>query len=368
MADRRLLRLIRRARRGEKNAFCELVNLKGRSIVYLATNLMGNRSDGEDAAQEAVIALARNIGKLKKAELFDAWMYRIIFNVCMDAKRKRAKMAESSAELEDVAALVPEKSKEVLPEEMLHDAETREDIMAAINELPERYRLFVLLHYYEEMSYAEIASAMQVSEQVVANTLNRARQKMRENFIQNNPEKAYTAHKQGALFSAVAISQAIAFNEQAMVLPDAISGVTLTASIARLIPASLLLRFFDSSVAKSVAGVVCAALLAIALLALPKTPVEEPEPAPGIVSSGPSREYTGSETFMRIVTVVNIPADSIVTVLEEGLHDEALQAFEADIDKYHYVTELTKEGYHYILYQNNEDTLDYVVTAKKIEG
>jgi len=366
MDDRRLLRLVKKARSGNQDAFCDLVNLKGKSIVYIATNLMGNKADGEDAAQEAVIALGRNIGKLKKAELFDAWMYRIVFNVCMDAKRKKAKATESSVELDAAADLVPEKSKEVLPEEMLQDGETKEEIMAAINGLPERYRLFVLLHYYEDKSYAEIAEMMHVSEQVVANTLNRARQKMREGFIQDNPEKEVTAYKTGALFSAVAISQALALDAQATVLPGAVSGIVAAASAVPLAKASFLLRFFDSPGAQAAAGAACVIALALGFLAAPKPVVEEAAPAPQVVYNEPSAENADVEALPRTVSVEGIPEGSQVTVLTEGVYDAEITAFEADISDYQYVTETDKEGYHYVLYQNVEDSLDYVVISQRI--
>jgi len=366
MDDKRLLRLVKKARSGDKDAFCDLVNLKGKSIVYIATNLMGNKADGEDAAQEAVIALGRNIGKLKKAELFDAWMYRIIFNVCMDAKRKKAKVTESSVELEAAADLIPEKSKEVLPEEMLQDGETKEEVMAAINGLPERYRLFVLLHYYEDKSYAEIASMMQVSEQVVANTLNRARQKMRESFVRDNPEKEYTAYKTGALFSAVAISQALASDAQATVLPGAVSGIVAVASAVPLTKASFLLRFFDSPGAQAAAGAACVLALALGFLAWPKPEIEEVAPAPQAVYDVSSVESTDIEGLPRIVSVEGIPEGSRVTVLTEGVYDEEIAAFDAAIGDYQYVTETDKEGYHYVLYQNVEDAFDYVVISQRI--
>lgn len=179
MEDKRLLRLVKKARRGDKEAFRALIQEKGRKIVYIATNLMGNSADGEDAAQEAVLTVARKINTLENVELFDAWLYRIVYNVCMDEKRRKKKFATENGDMETAMATISDEDVSIQPENKMEDDVERERIMAAINELPERYRVCMLLYYYEDMSYLEIAKTLQVSEQVVANTLNRAKAKLR---------------------------------------------------------------------------------------------------------------------------------------------------------------------------------------------
>ncbi|MCL2825942.1 MAG: RNA polymerase sigma factor [Eggerthellaceae bacterium] len=370
MEARRLLRLVKRARNGDRDAFSELVALKGRSIVYIATNLMGNSADGEDAAQEAIITLAQKIGTLKKAELFDAWLYRIVFNVCMDEKRKKASKIQSSTELDTVAAIVPEEKKELLPEASLQDAADKEEIMAAINDLPERYRLYLLLYYYEDMSYAEIAKTMEVSEQVVANTLNRAKEKMRESFVLNNPDKAGVTERHEVLFPGDAISSALADDEQKVVKPGAVAGILATTAALPLMKASLLTRFMDNLGAQvsAAAATVAVVALCVGFGASSITPApEEPAPVPPApVATEPAPEQPAPQQAVRSATVQGLPDGAKTTVLAEGTDDEALAVFEGAIDNYQNLTSVDQDGYRYTVYLNNNDDLDYVLTIKQL--
>ncbi|MCL2889341.1 MAG: sigma-70 family RNA polymerase sigma factor [Eggerthellaceae bacterium] len=328
---------------------------------------MGNSSDGEDAAQEAVITLARKIGTLKKAELFEAWMYRIVFNVCMDEKRKKAKKIQGSTELDVAAAIVPEHNKEVLPEANLQSMIEKEDIIAAINDLPERYRLYLLLYYYEEMTYAEIAQTMQVSEQVVANTLNRAKEKMRESFAQRDPVRAYAASKGGMLFSAAAITEALAFDEMTMVVPGAVSKLVASTAAIPVVKASLLTRFFDSSSAQITTGAACVAIIALLFGFSPPPPdVEALDPVPAVRLPIPVVEYQ-PPPVVRSAEVSGLPEGAQTRILVQGTDDAQLAAFFAVIDNYEYVVDAVSEGYVYTVYRNIYDSLDYVVTIVELQ-
>jgi|GEM_PF-362866 len=371
MEDKRLLRLVKKSRRGDKDAFRDLVNLKARSIVYIAIHLMGNRVDGEDAAQEAIITLGKKIGTLRKAELFDSWLYRIVYNVCMDEKRKKARKVEGSTELDTLAMLVPEKSREVLPEEKMQDLATKEEIIEALAELPERHRLIVIMYYYEEMSYSEIAGALEVSEQVVANTLSRAKAKMRESFIAKYSESDLPlAYKGGAIFSGAAITQALTMDAQSLVSPSAIEGLVATAAAATIVPATIITAFFDSLVTKVITGTVCTAL-AGTIIAYPIFTQEDVQAQGGL--SGPLTQVASSfvseeaDKIRIVAKVQGLPEGANLTTLQEAVNKEAVDAFWASIDQYQFETETVEEGYRCVLYKSNTNELDYVMVIAKAE-
>jgi len=285
----------------------------------------------------------------------------------MDEKRKKAKKIQGSTELDIAAAIVPEQNREVLPEANLQSIIDKEDIIAAINELPERYRLYLLLYYYEEMTYAEIAKTMQVSEQVVANTLNRAKEKMRESFAKKDPVRAFAASKGGALFSAAAVTEALAYDEKLMVVPDAVSKLVTSAAAIPLVKASLLTRFFDSTSAQITTGAACVAIIALFLgLNLPPPDVEAFNPIPSIRIPAPIIEAYEPPPVVRSAEVSGLPEGSRTQILVQGTDDAALAAFFDVIDHYEYIVDAISDGYIYVVYRNLDDDLDYVVTIVEL--
>lgn len=182
MKDKKLLRVIEGAVKGDQDSYTELIRMKGKNILYIAIHLMGNRSDGEDAAQDAVILLRESIKDLRNPASFEVWMYRLVYNVCMGAKRKM-KNASQNIELDPAEVQATEDRTEFLPEEFVVDEEKRHQLLAAVDQLPENYRMCVMLYYYEDMSYAEVAEVMDIKVQDVANNLSRAKKKLRYELL-----------------------------------------------------------------------------------------------------------------------------------------------------------------------------------------
>ena len=392
--DKTLLKLIRKARLGNKEAFNQLIQRKSRTILYLSIRLMGNKHDGEDAAQEAVITLAKKIGTLKKAELFDAWMYRLVYNTCMDEKRKLAKKLYESDEFESAADSLADRDRERMPEQSLEDASDKEFVMAALDKLSDRYRMCMILYYYEDMSYAEIAEIISANEQIVANTLNRARQKMRD-ILANSPNAPQsvlatfrldeasqeqdathsqdvemqdsdalyeTASKGGAFTPAAFFAQAIAANEASVVSEAALSRMVAVAQ-GVVMPKGLFRAYVsDGTTAKKVAGglslILVSGLGLYAYVATkPETDLSNQQPMVASPSAeGEPEEKVLDEEYE--VSVVGLPEGANYRIYEEG--EESVDA-QPDMAGYSEVTSTEEAGKRYVLYQNSSDELDYVM-------
>ncbi len=182
MKEKRFLRVVEGAIKGNEKSFNELIRLRGRNILYIALNIMQDQHDGEDAAQEAIVQIRRDIAQLRNPESFDAWMYRIVYNTCMDAK-KLMKKSLTYLEPEILDETVLEGRNDLLPEEYVQSGERLQDLTDAIKTLPERYRFCLFMYYYENMSYEEIADVMDSKVQDVANVLNRAKKKLRVSLL-----------------------------------------------------------------------------------------------------------------------------------------------------------------------------------------
>lgn len=272
MTDRRFLRVVEGAIKGKKDSFDELMYLRGKNILYIALSLMHNPSDGEDAAQDAIIRIRRDIGQLQNPKAFDVWMYRVVYNTCMDAK-KRMKRASSNID-NDSQELILEDRAEFLPEDYVDNEEKRNTLLAAIKELPDRYRMCLLMFYYEEMSYSEIADVMDLSEQDVANALNRAKKKLRAQLVPVDElltiEDNEKTHKKAGFAALPVLAQVFAIDEQMSITPAMLNtlfsgaGVTATATASAGVSGSSASSAGSSGSATSHIGVAAKPLVGVA--------------------------------------------------------------------------------------------------------
>lgn len=364
MEDKRALRLVAKARRGDEDAFRELAELKLRSVLHIATNLMGNRADGEDAAQETFIVLAQNIRKLKKSESFDAWLYRIVYTVCMKAKKIQACTKESMADPEEALKAIPEKDAETLPEQKMEEQQEKERIMKAINKLPEHYRLCMFLYYYEQLSYTEIAKSIQVNEKVVANILVRARIKLREILgqgVQGETDEAPgCAVKAGAFLPAAAISSSIAFEGASMASSASFAKVQAAIADISIPKESALSNFLASMTGKAALAVLGVALVvAIGMMAVKPDEPHQNQPAAGVPAAGEQKAAAVQEPQpQKIVveertltsSVLKQPAGGQASVVLQG--DAAqYQAFLAIEPSLTFVKKGASDGLEYSVYR-----------------
>ena len=140
-------------------------------VLRLCRRLLGNAADGEDAAQEVLIRLYRNLGKLNDVQAPTAWVYRVSVNVCLDFRRRRRAM-----EPVDEAVLAGGRD----PEALLRSGERVAQIEAALARLPEKERAALVLRDLEELPTCEVARILGSSEATVRSQIASARLKLRK--------------------------------------------------------------------------------------------------------------------------------------------------------------------------------------------
>ena len=162
------LLLIRRSQAGDEDAFAELFH-KYKNLVYKTAYLMlGSTEDAEDALQEIFVRVYRSLSTFQPSKgAFTTWLYRITVNHCLNQRRKRRLF---TLPLDRVSpALSTEHTS--LPESPLAEEET---IQQALAQLSEKLRAVVILRYYHELSYAEIAQILDIPVGTVKSRLNSA--------------------------------------------------------------------------------------------------------------------------------------------------------------------------------------------------
>jgi len=172
-------KLIKLARKGDANAFGELIKAYGDMIYNVSLRLSGSREEAEDLTQEAFLKAYRNIKKFNGSSSFSTWVYRIAENFWIDRNRRKKIIkfmpflfSETSFEFGYVSE----------PETIYESKEKKELISEALLKLTPSERKTVVLSFYEGKSYKEIAKMEKCSIGTVGSRLTRGIGKLRKFF------------------------------------------------------------------------------------------------------------------------------------------------------------------------------------------
>lgn len=168
--------LIRRAGQGDSDAFRQLVETYQAPVYRLALRMCGGDAAlAEDAAQEAFLAAWRGLPRFRGDSRFSTWLYRLTTNAAIDwlRREKRHRGMDDVTELE-----LPDDGPS--PQDQAEQAETQQTVRRALSRLSEEHRQVLLLRYMQELDYAEIAAALEISEGTVKSRISRAKMRLRE--------------------------------------------------------------------------------------------------------------------------------------------------------------------------------------------
>lgn len=160
--------LVERVKGGDENAIRSLIERHRLRLVRTATNLLRDRYEAEDVSQEAFLKAFRTIHKLRDDRAFPGFLYRICVRLCMD--RLRAKKPE----LSELEPSVPHQSNSI---------DTRLVIDRLLELLPYELRTTLVLREMDQLSYEEIAEAMNVPVGTVRSRLHSARLRFRNIYL-----------------------------------------------------------------------------------------------------------------------------------------------------------------------------------------
>ncbi|MBZ0137462.1 MAG: sigma-70 family RNA polymerase sigma factor [Planctomycetes bacterium] len=171
--------LIIAAKRGDQAAFGELVQRHFRAAFASAYAVLGNAGDAEEMAQETFVQVFQKLEKLREPAAFTGWVWRIARDTALKHIRKHRRMVR----VENVPETVNEDDAPHLP--MVADEEKAE-LMAALNELPDDMREALLMRYWEELEYEEMAKRTGVSAAALYQRVCRALKRLREGYDAKN--------------------------------------------------------------------------------------------------------------------------------------------------------------------------------------
>ncbi len=165
--------------KGDLNAFGEIVFRHQHSAWNIAYRFLGNETDAEDVAQEAFLKLLDAARRYRPTASFRTYLYRIVTRLCLDRVAKKQPLYTSE---------LPETSDPGrTASENLISGERSRMVRKALDKLPPNQRMSIVLKYYENLGYREIAVTMEVTEKAVERLLARGRASLEEylrNFLE----------------------------------------------------------------------------------------------------------------------------------------------------------------------------------------
>ena len=175
--------LVRKAKKGDKRAFSELVNQYSERVYNLALRILRNKEDAEDILQETFLTVLEKMGSFDGRSTFFTWIYRIATNASlMKLRRKKIIYSEfpDNPELEKSVENTAFIDWSQDPTADLYDVELKKILDKSINELPEIYRTVFILRDLEYLSIKETGKILEISEENVKIRLRRARLYLRD--------------------------------------------------------------------------------------------------------------------------------------------------------------------------------------------
>jgi RNA polymerase sigma-70 factor (ECF subfamily) len=169
--------VIERARGQDAEALGELYRRYVRRVFGLCRYMLDSRESAEDATSEVFLKLQRSIESYDGSIPFPRWLLRVAGNQCIDALRRRGRRV--IVEVEDGAAVIEAASPEPSPLGAVISTQERAQVRDTIARLPENYRVPLVLRYYSELSYDEIAQKLDLERNYVAALIFRAKQELR---------------------------------------------------------------------------------------------------------------------------------------------------------------------------------------------
>jgi len=174
---------IERATQGDDDAFAQIVESYQVPVYNLCYRMLGNREEAEDAAQESFLRAYRNLNRYDPKRKFVTWLLSIASHYCIDCLRRRRLKLVSLDDLlprREKGATTPAAEANYLQQEQA------EEIRSMLEGIGEKDRAAVILRYWYDFSYEEIAESLSLSISAVKSRLHRTRREMADRWLVQN--------------------------------------------------------------------------------------------------------------------------------------------------------------------------------------
>jgi RNA polymerase sigma-70 factor (ECF subfamily) len=167
--------LVKQAQQGSAVAFEQLMRLHGGFVYNVALRTLSQPQEAEDITQEAFLQVLKSLSRFRGEAQFRTWLYRIVVNLCY-ARLPSLKQELTLIQEADVPE-GPDERQSV--DHIVHSADIRQQLLTAVEALPDGYRLLITLRHWQGLSYAEIADITGMPLGTVKTGIYRARRQLK---------------------------------------------------------------------------------------------------------------------------------------------------------------------------------------------
>ena len=168
------------ALRGDQDAFSQLVDAYKVPVYNLCYRMLGSPTEAEDAAQESFVRIYTRLKTYDRQQKLSSWILAVASHYCIDRLRRRRIRWLSLGEVAPVRLL---SGNEAQPEDEAIGRESCEEVQRLLQALPAEHRMAIVLRYWQDLSYVEIAQVMGTTESAIKSRLHRARRMLAQLVI-----------------------------------------------------------------------------------------------------------------------------------------------------------------------------------------
>lgn len=179
--------LVERSINGDGDAFRDLISPYWQRLYRKTLSITGSPDDAEDVVQDALISAFRSLPNFRGESGIYTYLYRIVVNRAITHVRKRAVSGNTPV---DVSTINVQDERMEIPESMVMEEGAR-SLVDSLNQLQEKYRRILLMRYFEDLSYQEIAEILQLNEGTVKSRLNKAKELLKRQLVKDGKDEKY---------------------------------------------------------------------------------------------------------------------------------------------------------------------------------
>jgi RNA polymerase sigma-70 factor, ECF subfamily len=192
MSETELAQLLSQVRAGDADAWGELYRRYAPAMFRFCRRLLPAREDAEDATTEIFMKVRQKLGTYDSSRPFTAWLYKVASNHCWDTLRRRhIRQDLETGDVDDLPLEHPDPNQL----QRLEAEHTGKEVRDGLARLPDRARAALVLRYFADMSYEEIAETLGVRRQFVGVLLLRARHQLRDALSQSGARSVAAGRK-----------------------------------------------------------------------------------------------------------------------------------------------------------------------------
>jgi len=163
--------LVERAQRGDRDAYEALARAVSRRLYLIAHRIVRDTDRAEDAVQQALVAIWRELPNLRDPDRFESWSYRVVVRACLAETRRTRRLGVTVSPLSEEQ---PAQGRDAFA-----DIAIRDELDTAFRQLSPEHRAVIVLHHYVGLSLGEIAEIMGIPYGTVGSRLHHATRSMR---------------------------------------------------------------------------------------------------------------------------------------------------------------------------------------------